>query len=78
MIIFFNNHIGANNWNMGLYRACDNGHLNIVNLMIELGANDWDGGLCYACMGGNLNIAKLMIEKGANDCYYCKRLIQSH
>ncbi len=63
---------------MGLYRACDSGHLNIVKLMIKCGADDWNGGLCYAHLGGHLNMEKLMIEKGATECYFCKKPIQSH
>ena len=56
----------ANDWNGGLYGACEGGHMNIVNLMIEKGANYWNHGLYGACHGGHMNIVNLMIEKGAN------------
>ena len=54
------------NWDEGLYGACFNGDMEIINLMIKKGANDWDVGLNGACYGGNMEIVKLMIEKGAN------------
>ena len=53
-------------WNYGLYGACQGGHMDIVNLMIEKGADRWNSGLVYACSGGHIAIVKLMIEKGAN------------
>ncbi len=55
-------------WNWGLIAACHNGHMDIINLMIDLGACHWDSGLYYACGGGHLDIVKLMIEKGASTC----------
>ncbi len=54
-------------WNYGLYGACEGGHLNIVNLMIEKGASDWNWGLNGACIKGSLDIINLMIEMGANN-----------
>ncbi len=51
----------------GLYGACEGGHLEIVNLMLQKGANDCNYGLCGACEGGHLDIINTMIEKGAND-----------
>ena len=47
--------------------ACINGHIDIVNLMIEKGANDWNGSLFNACWNGHIDIVNLMIDKGAND-----------
>jgi hypothetical protein len=54
-------------WNDGLNYACQDGQLEIVNLMIVKGANEWNIGLFNACRGGQLEIVKLMIEKGANE-----------
>ena len=55
------------NWNWGLYRACDCGHMEIVELMISKGAIDWNSGLQFACIGGHMKIVNLMIAKGATD-----------
>ena len=54
-------------WFNGLYDACEAGHLDIVNLMIDKGADDWNWGLQGACLGGHLDIVNLMIDKGADD-----------
>ncbi len=59
------------NWNYGFAGACEGGHLNIVNLMIEKGSCLWNLGFYSACRGGHLNIVNLMIEKGANKCSNC-------
>ncbi len=60
---------GATDWNWGLYRACEGGHMDIVELMIERGATNWNWGLYGACEGGHMDIVKLMIERGATGCY---------
>ncbi len=54
-------------WNLGLYHACQGGHMPIVGLMISKGANDWNFGLYRACQGGHMSIVELMINKGANE-----------
>ncbi len=41
--------LGANNYNHGLYRACQGGHKELVKLMLDLGANNYNGGLEEAC-----------------------------
>ncbi len=61
--------LGYPDWNDGLYYACEGGHMDIVELMIERGATNWNDGLHNACCGGHIDIAKLMIEKGATECY---------
>ena len=58
---------GANDWNLGIFYACEGGHIEIVNLMIENGADYWNGGLYCACKGGHIDIVNLMIHHGAND-----------
>ena len=45
--------------------ACEGGHMDIVQLMIQKGADDWNGGLWKACYGGHMDIIQLMIQKGA-------------
>jgi len=56
---------GANNWNYILSVACQGGHLDLVNMMIQKGANvNW--GLAGACKGGHLDLVNMMIQKGAN------------
>src|SRR3989304_3071504 len=55
------------NWDRGLRYACQGGHRDLVDFMIEKGAKDWNQGLWSACIGGYCDIVKLMIEKGAND-----------
>src|SRR3990172_8485493 len=61
-------------WNWGLFCACEGGHRDLVNLMIEHGAYDWNGGLVSACKGGadcghcpHRDFVDFMIQKGAND-----------
>ncbi len=68
------------NWNWGLIRACKEGHLGLVKLMIANGAYDWDWGLRYACEGGALDIAELMISYGATYFTWglCGCLINGH
>jgi ankyrin repeat protein len=55
------------NFNLGLNYACQNGQLEIVNLMIKKGATNWNWGISGACQNGQLKIVNLMIEKGADD-----------
>ncbi len=56
--------LGAN-INRGLYGACEGGHIDLVELIIEKGANLGNMGLYHACKGGNIKIVELMIDKGA-------------
>jgi len=57
---------GADKYNDGLTRACLNGHLDIIKLMLQKGADNYNNGLDRARQGGHINIIKLMLEKGAN------------
>ncbi len=57
-------------WDYGLCGACQGGHLDLVNLMIENGARRWNLGLMGACRGGHLELTNLIIEKGADDWNY--------
>ena len=55
------------NWNDGLYSACEGGHLNIINLIINrCDYTGYNWGLFGACRNGHINIVKLIIEKGAH------------
>ena len=51
---------------MGLGGACDGGHRELAELMIEKGATDWNWGLMDACYGGHRDLAEWMIAKGAD------------
>ena len=62
---------GANDWNDGMYSACQRGHMEVVKYMIEKGAKSWNDGIYGACLGGHGEIVKLMIEKGATHCGAC-------
>ena len=53
------------NYNECLKGACQGGHLDIVNYMIEKGAYHLEYGLYDACYGGHLDLAKHVITKGA-------------
>ncbi len=53
-------------WNVGLYAACQGGHLSIAQLIAK-GASDFNYGLWAACECDHLSIVQLMIEKGATD-----------
>ena len=50
-----------------LQEACQGGHLDVVQLLMEKGATDWNWGLVCACRGGHVEIVKLMIDNGANN-----------
>lgn len=54
---------GANDWNIGLYNACLNGNVKIVELMIDSGGLYWNHSLYSACYGGNIEIVKLIMDK---------------
>src|SRR5688572_29063942 len=58
------------NPNNALGKACQGGHMAIVELMIRRGANDWNDGLWGACRYGHISIVELMIGRGANDWNY--------
>ena len=49
--------------------ACYDGHVEIVEMMIQKGANDWNRGLHSACQGGHIEVVKMMIQKGAGNWY---------
>jgi len=43
-----------------------NGHMELVELLLEKGANPTDG-LSVAARGGHKEVVKLLLEKGADD-----------
>jgi hypothetical protein len=55
------------NWFFGLCGACQGGHREIAQWMIDKGANNWNLGLSYACQGGHREIVQWIIDKGANE-----------
>jgi hypothetical protein len=52
-----------------MVNACMGGHIDIINLMIEMGANDWNAGLWSAQINRNTLAADLMIAHGATNSY---------
>ena len=65
-------------WDDGLSGACQGGHRDLAEFMIEKGANNWNWGLDAACYGGHRDFAEWMIEKGATQCNYCSKSIEQH
>jgi hypothetical protein len=53
--------------NDGLDIACQFGHRDIIDLLINYNPKDLDTGLEYACLGAHYDIAVLMIKKGATE-----------
>src|SRR5579872_6609560 len=56
-----------NDFHYGFSEACEGGHIDIINLMIEKGVTDWNYGLARACKRGHREIIDMMINKGANN-----------
>ena len=56
----------------GLSWACEEGHLEIVRLLVELGADINQTDKCgytpcyYACWKGHLEVVWLLLDRGAN------------
>jgi hypothetical protein len=57
----------ARNFDQGLIKACDNGHIAMVEYMLELGATNYNMGLLHACDNGNRKIIRKMIDCGADN-----------
>lgn len=53
-------------WEEGMVRAIQGGHIDIVEFMISKGAKDWNNGLITAINNGYLDVVQLMISKGAD------------
>ncbi len=51
----------------GLIGACEGGHLELVNMMLELGAQNYYEAIFYACKGGNIDIINIIFNSGVND-----------
>ena len=47
--------------------AALNGHLNIVELMLEKGADDFNEAMAMAAISGQVHIVRLMLDCGADD-----------
>jgi hypothetical protein len=70
---------GANDWNGGLFNACEMGYKELVELLILNGESlNWNLGLSYACFRGHKELAELMISHGAKYCNNCHKSMQSH
>ena len=55
------------NWNFGLRGACQGGHRDLAQWMIDLGAKWWYDGLRGACEGGHRDMVQWMIDLGATN-----------
>ena len=55
------------NFNYGLQSACQGGHREIIQMMVNLGAREWNRGLSGACEGGFKDLVRMMIDLGARD-----------
>jgi ankyrin repeat protein len=54
--------------NSALCGACLNGHIDMVNYLVENGANDFEGAFEDACYGGHLDMVEYIVENyGANN-----------
>lgn len=56
--------LGAGNHKGALFAACENGHLELAEHLVNTGVSP-DEGLDGACCGGNIEIARRMIALGA-------------
>ena len=52
-----------------LLKSCEQGYIDLANLMISKGADDGD--LARVCEYSNEKLINLMITKGATKCDYC-------
>ncbi len=57
---------GISDCRMGLNYACQNGHRNIVELLLPK-ITDFINPFYHACIGGHIDIIELLISKGAAD-----------
>lgn len=57
----------TDDFDIGLWGACNGGHKDIALDMIQRGANNCNIGLLGACRGGHIDLINFMIDKGAND-----------
>ena len=60
------------NWDVGLNRACDNGHIHVVRYMLELGASDLNDGFKTACFRGHFEIIQLLVSRARHINYALK------
>ena len=68
---------GATEYNYPLCLACDDGHVDIVDHLLERGANP-DEGLYGACTAQNQEMMIYMVGKGAKKCNNCGRSMEQH
>jgi len=79
------NYVTINDWNTGLYGACEGGHLELAEYVIYLGAHDhgehifnYNQGLSRACGEGHQDLIELMIQRGATYCRECDQSMDDH
>lgn len=57
-------------FNTGFVKACENGHIDIIKLIVDCNFNDiikLDDGFLKACTEGHIDIVELLIQNGATD-----------
>ena len=57
--------LGANDFDVGLFGACQGGNFETIKYLIKKGATNLSLGFEGACFAGNKEIAILMINLGA-------------
>ena len=62
---------GADDFNWAMARTANNGHLNIVELMLEKGADNYNETMETAARRGHLNIVELIRERrNPSNCHH--------
>lgn len=64
--------------NNGLFNACVNNNIQMIDVLIFHGANNWNIGLSGACKNGNYELMMCMIKMGATTCSNCKKTSIEH
>ncbi len=62
---------GASNF-FAFQFACEKGHKNIIDILINYGLTNYNEGLIDACKGKQSEIAKMLLKLGANNYYVLK------
>lgn len=64
--------------NNGLFNACANNNIQMIDMLIFHGANNWNNGLSGACKNGNYELMMCMIKMGATTCSNCGKKSIEH
>lgn len=63
----FHTKLNVTNYDEIMIEATENGHIEIVKLMLDKGATDYNEAMRSAAWGGYVDIIQLMLEKGATN-----------